>query len=199
MQYFATLNNHQQTPFNNKDESVEEFWLSDDLIDPKEPLSANLIIDTQSAEEEVVPLSVPVSLVEPETTTTQQQTKEQPEAYLSSTVIRTKRSIKKGGIGFGILKNRQSQSQLPVIDKPFYNRNQLQLIVSKCRCEFYMIDFDDKLPNSSDELLNDSISTFPNGISNQSNSSTKMNMPYYSTTSLLSNEQTVKTESIFNF
>lgn len=30
----------------------------------------------------------------------------------------------------------------------------LQLIVSKCRCEFYMIDFDDKLPDSSgDEAL----------------------------------------------
>ncbi len=34
----------------------------------------------------------------------------------------------------------------------YYNSRQLQLIVSNCRCEFYMIDFEDKIPTSSDNL-----------------------------------------------
>ena len=35
-------------------------------------------------------------------------------------------------------------------DSFYYNQRNLQLIASKCRCEFYMIDFDDKLPNGDE-------------------------------------------------
>ena len=50
----------------------------------------------------------------------------------------------------------------------YYNQRNLQLIASKCRCEFYMIDFDDKLPNSeeNDKDMND-MSTLNQSLLNQ--------------------------------
>ena len=36
-------------------------------------------------------------------------------------------------------------------DMQYYKTTQLQLIVSKCRCEFYIIDFDDKIPTSNEQ------------------------------------------------
>jgi hypothetical protein len=46
------------------------------------------------------------------------------------------------------LEQEQSDS---MTDSFYYNQRNLQLIASKCRCEFYMIDFDDKLPNSDEK------------------------------------------------
>ena len=62
--------------------------------------------------------------------------------------------------------NQDQNSQLT-------NERYLQLIVSKCKCEFYIIDFDDRLPNSEeDTITNEQMLNYSNeNFSNLSTSS----------------------------
>lgn len=146
-----------------------EFWLSDDLIDPKEPLSSKFIIDIASAG----PAGSSSSSMGVDDIVVDAPRPQQPQQR------------RRTGLGFGRLRansNKTGKNGSLASEKLDLNgcdsdtaalaggngtaanqSRQLQLIVSKCRCEFYMIDFDDKLPNSSEESLVDSQNTGSNG------------------------------------
>lgn len=195
MQYFATLNQ--------KDKIVadmsavredNEYWLTDEIIDPIHNKS-NLIIDINLPGENE------------DKTSNSSGTSLKDQGSISSKNENFLKSGKKSRIGLGLIlgKNNQSkhvqpeQSQLSSESECYYNHSQLQLIVSKCRCELYMIDFDDKLPNSSDNLnttcstssLN--LSNFYNNLSNQ-----QPNDSFMSTNSPNPNQYQIDLNSSFN-
>lgn len=173
MQYFATLNTQDPTTTttqsalnSNKNKVGDEFWLSDDLIDPKEPLSSKFIIDIGSGSSVTSGATISSS------------SSSSIGAGNDEVVIESQKTLptKRSGLGVGFARLRTTSKQKTTSSddsretnasypnarsastnqKPLVtSRNQLQLIVSKCRCEFYMIDFDDKLPDSSEDTLLD--------------------------------------------
>lgn len=171
MQYFATLNTQDPATTtssalnSNKNKIGDEFWLSDDLIDPKEPLSSKFIIDIGAGSSVTSGATISSS------------SSSSIGAGNDEVVLESQKTLptKRSGLGVGFARLRTTKQKNTSSDdsretnasypnarsatsnpKPVVtSRNQLQLIVSKCRCEFYMIDFDDKLPDSSEDTLLD--------------------------------------------
>lgn len=188
MQYFATLNKTEPAVGGKVPVPQQgEYWLSDDVIEPVEPaLNAvpNPIIETQSFEE----CNEPTGQVEPAKS----------QAHTTAAQKKPKK-----GLGFILNKNanknqaNSNSTQSTDESSTYYTRQQLQLIVPKCCCEFYMIDFDDKLPDG-DENLNDSLPTVHNTQTNNANIGNKNN-PFLSTSSLNLNQTDLGISLEINF
>lgn len=137
-----------------------EFWLSDDLIDPKEPFSSKFtIIDMIDPTDAVVDESIDEMKFSKSAPQQQEQQQQRRRTGLGFGRLRASNKKNNSGsfnsekleIGASSENNNAAAAADVLTTSSNRNRRQLQLIVSKCRCEFYMIDFDDKLPTSTEE------------------------------------------------
>ena len=181
MQYFATLNDTTTSaPDTSAQDSTvysqhDEYWLSDNLIDeslnnsPTKLSKSKLRAENKSSNNSLGMLisyhtepSLKSDLPLEDNTSSQ-----------AAQPVKHKKSLR-SGLPKKLRKNKpQSQDQIQIntntnqpsenAEANYYNQRNLQLIVSKCKCEFYMIDFDDKIPNS-DENDND-ISSLKSSLS----------------------------------
>ena len=200
--YATSIEDEERMKKPNTKESIEEYWLSDDIIDPSQvhlpspslnspafkksnesnhQTSSNshkknnlgMLItynsneksnQKQKSSDEIIPDSG----VKEKQQQLQPQQQQQKRFNIRNGLILGRSNRKKNDQESKCSKEDQS------IDFKQNKNKHLQLIVSKCRCEFYIIDFDDKIPDEYDSTTK----LFTKLLSNSQNAQIDLNATF---------------------